>query len=119
MTPEPHPLRCETCDFFLGREWADSTCLIRYNKVKCKKKGHVFHNDDCASHSDVVSAEQVFISSSNLLLVAHDEWKRREERKYIHDENSWVHGFISGYLTSKKFVKDVVGKLQQREREQG
>ena len=45
-------------------------------------------------------------SSSDLLLIAHDEWKRREERKHLHDHISWVNGWISGFLTSKKFVNE-------------
>jgi hypothetical protein len=56
----------------------------------------------CASHSD----QSPHISSS-------DEWKRREERKHQHDHISWVNGWISGFLTSRKFVQEKVAELRQ------
>ena len=59
--------------------------------------------------------EHMFPSSTDLLLIAHDEWKRREERRHIHEELPWVHGWISGYLTSRKFVNDRIKKLRQGE----
>jgi len=55
-------------------------------------------------------------SSKDLLLIAHDEWKRREERKRIHEEIPWVSGWISSYFTSKKFVHDKIKELRQGER---
>ena len=53
------------------------------------------------------------LSSEDLLLVAHDEWKRRQERKHLHDEIPWVSGWISGFLTSKRFAKDQIEKIRQ------
>ena len=50
-------------------------------------------------------------NSADLLLIAHDEWKRREERKHQHDHISWVNGWISGFLTSREFVRDMLIKL--------
>jgi len=57
--------------------------------------------------------ETFHFSSSDLLLIAHDEWKRREERKHIHEHISWVTGWISGFLTSRKFVQEKVAELRQ------
>jgi hypothetical protein len=55
--------------------------------------------------------------SRDLLLIAQDEWKRREERKYLHDNISWVHGWISGFLTSREFVRDKLKELHKGENE--
>jgi hypothetical protein len=52
-------------------------------------------------------------SSRDLLLIAHDEWKRREERRHIHEELPWVHGWVGGFLTSRQFVKDRITKLRE------
>lgn len=46
-----------------------------------------------------------FPNSEELLLMAHTEWKNCEERKHIHDEIPWVHGWINGYLTPKPDFK--------------
>jgi hypothetical protein len=51
-------------------------------------------------------------SSTDLLLLAHDEWKRREERRHIHEEGPWVTGFISGFLTSHEWAAKYLEKLK-------
>ena len=58
------------------------------------------------NHIKTNHEQNKFPSSGDLLLIAHDEWKRRQERKGFDDEIPWVSGWISGYLTSKKFVDD-------------
>ena len=59
------------------------------------------------------------MSSTDLLLIAHDEWKRREERKHNHEESGWIAGWINGFMTSKKWAQEKVKELrQQGEREQ-
>jgi hypothetical protein len=45
-------------------------------------------------------------NSTELLLLAHDEWKRRQERKHLNDSAPWVSGFIEGFLTGKKWARD-------------
>lgn len=50
-------------------------------------------------------------TSTDLLLLAHDEWKRREERKHNHNEQDWTAGFISGFCTSHKWAREYVDKL--------
>jgi hypothetical protein len=67
---------------------------------------------DCHYHQS--ERETLHLSSSDLLLIAHDEWKRREERKHIHEHISWVNGWISGFLTSRKFVREQLIKLRQQ-----
>ena len=43
-----------------------------------------------------------FPNSTELLRMADTEWHNREERRGIHDEQSWKSGWISGYLTPDK-----------------
>jgi hypothetical protein len=62
------------------------------------------------------STEHKF-TSTELLLLAHDEWKRREERKRIHEELAWVAGFLNGFCTDKKWAREYVDKLLQAGRE--
>jgi hypothetical protein len=56
--------------------------------------------------------EQKF-TSTELILLAHDEWLRREKRKNIHEESAWVSGFLNGFCTDKKWAREYVGKLLQ------
>lgn len=50
-------------------------------------------------------------NSTELLLIANDEWKRRQERKHLNDNPAWVSGFIGGFLTDKKWARDYVNNL--------
>jgi hypothetical protein len=50
-------------------------------------------------------------NSTELLLLANDEWKRRQERKHLNDNPAWVSGFIGGFLTDKKWARDYVNNL--------
>jgi hypothetical protein len=54
-------------------------------------------------------------SSEDLLLLAHDEWKRREERKHNHQEQDWVAGFISGFCTDRRWARDCVDGMRGKE----
>lgn len=77
------------------------------------------------SRSRPTPAAEPKFNSTDLLVLAHDEWKRREERKRIHDETTWCAGFINGFLTDKKWALDLVDKMNKdaeslrREGEQG
>ncbi|MFA5382619.1 MAG: hypothetical protein WC356_05600 [Candidatus Micrarchaeia archaeon] len=51
-------------------------------------------------------------SSEDLLLLAHDEWKRREERKHNHNEQDWIAGFLNGFCTSHKWAREQVDKIR-------
>jgi hypothetical protein len=53
--------------------------------------------------------------STDLILLAHDEWKRREERKHNHPEDHWVAGFLSGFCTSRTWARKYVDKLRKRD----
>jgi hypothetical protein len=50
--------------------------------------------------------------SADLLLLAHDEWTRREERKRLYDEASWLSGFIDGLLTDRMWARGYVDILR-------
>jgi hypothetical protein len=54
-------------------------------------------------------------NSTELLLLAHDEWKRREERKRLYDEVSWISGFIGGFITDKTWAKEKIQSLRTQE----
>jgi hypothetical protein len=54
-------------------------------------------------------------NSTELLLLAHDEWKRRQERKHLDDEAAWVSGFIGGFITDKTWAKDKVESLRTQD----
>lgn len=51
--------------------------------------------------------------STDLLLLANDEWKRREERKHNHENAPWCAGFVNGFLTDKKWAREMVDKIQK------
>jgi hypothetical protein len=85
-------------------------------------RSYIYHEDEEAfikiernvrSHP-YQSEREISFSSTDLLLISHDEWKRREERKHIHDRIDWTAGWISGFLTSRKFVHDRIEELRQQ-----
>lgn len=100
--------RCETCKNYRLIRGMDE-CMVADHTPTTQERLFI-SQVGCASHSD----QSPHISSSDLLLIAHDEWKRREERKHQHDNISWVNGWISGYLTSRKFVKDRIKLLKTK-----
>jgi hypothetical protein len=55
-------------------------------------------------------------SSTDLLLLAHDEWKRREERRHIHEERDWTSGFVSGFMTDHVWAREHLDKILERTR---
>lgn len=57
--------------------------------------------------------DKIKFNSTELLLLAHDEWKRREERKHRHPEYHWVAGFLNGFCTSRHWARTYVDKLTE------
>ena len=51
-------------------------------------------------------------NSTELILLAHDEWKRREERKHLHNEQDWISGFINGFLTDPVWARKMVDTIR-------
>lgn len=70
----------------------------------------------CPTKKSDTVLEPIGMNSTDILLLAHDEWKRREERKHNHPEEHWVPGFINGFLTDKKWGKEYVKKLREQEK---
>lgn len=107
-----------TDGFIISREeFAELTRLYaaRINSKNVGRIPAIFNS--VRSHPYQSERERLHFSSSDLLLMAHDEWKRREERKHIHEHISWVNGWISGFLTSRKFVQEKVAELRQEGKE--
>ena len=116
MTParQPHPQRCvddafgkvrtewkSQCRFF----WWDSktpeceigcTCSGMIEKISIWDMRQI-EKRGCASHSSTPAP--AFPNSTQLIEMAHTDWKNREERRGIHDENDFCAGWITGYLT--------------------
>ena len=59
------------------------------------------------------AAPEPKFNSTDLLLLANDEWKRREERKHNHENIPWCAGFINGFLTDKKWARAWIDKIQK------
>lgn len=69
---------------------------------------------------DIVERElcDTKFNSTDLLLLSHDEWKRREERKHNHEETPWTAGFINGFLTDKKWAREHLDNLRKSGRQE-
>ena len=65
----------------------------------------------------ITASNKPKFNSTELLLLAHDEWKRREERRHINEESPWVIGFISGFLTDKTWAREYVDKIMKKANE--
>ena len=66
---------------------------------------------DCQYDSRKHNPDPKF-TSTDILLLANDEWKRREERKHNHENIPWCAGFINGFLTDKKWARNWIDKIQ-------
>jgi macrodomain Ter protein organizer (MatP/YcbG family) len=61
----------------------------------------------------MISAPQSHLpNSTELINMAHREWKSRQERKGLNDEAAWVSGWISGYLTNRRM--DIINSIRSR-----
>ena len=77
-----------------------STMTIEYTKldgVKASGTGGGTHNILGEPERTTTN----FPNSTELINIAHREWKNREARKGNHDEAAWSSGWISGYLTGR------------------
>lgn len=115
MTEQPqHELRCENCS-----HWLDANCMV-IEKWLSDQEYRIIEKVGCASFNLIGSqirsrpapSPEPMLGSTDLLLLANDEWKRRQERKHLHDNAAWVSGFVGGFLTDKKWARDYVDKLR-------
>ena len=101
---------CKTCNRRIGDDGSND-CPICIPKHLDEPRVWLIEQIGCASHSEC----QKLPNSTDLLLIAHDEWKRREERKHIHEEIAWTSGWMSGFLTSKKFALERIAELHSKQ----
>jgi hypothetical protein len=103
--PHPQPERCIhecVCNSYLDYQSDDlDPCLAK----KCEH--------DTRPHTPAAPVMEPKFNSTDLLLLANDEWKRREERKHNHENIPWCAGFINGFLTDKKWARGWVDKIQK------
>lgn len=87
--------------------------LLPYEESECDRLMR-FMSEPYARSRPVATSQPTSgpkFNSADLLLLAHDEWKRREERKHIHDMRDWEAGFINGFLTDKKWARELLDKM--------
>ena len=53
-------------------------------------------------HQNKNENKNIIPSSKELILLATNDFKNREERKGLHDQSSWVSGWITGFLSERK-----------------
>lgn len=85
----------------------------RPTKERHIRESHIALNPviiDDSIRGDAPEPEPKF-TSTDLLLLANDEWKRREERKHNHENAPWTAGFINGFMTNKKWARELLDKL--------
>ena len=130
---EPQPQEClnylleiktkdpidEDCDRIVKRKinlavWGTLDKVLPKN-VCCSVYSVLPTKSSAAGEAGVLD-ELPHMTSTDLLLIAHDEWKRREERKHNHEESGWIAGWINGFMTSKKWVYEHLGKLRQQQK---
>jgi hypothetical protein len=110
MTPRPEP-----CDHWVVCKYAHA---LLYCPVDATGKHHKECEYDTRSRPHTPAPKHKF-SSEDLILLAHDEWKRREERKHLHNEQDWTAGFLQGFCTSRKWAREYIDRLRQQGDEQG
>ena len=108
--------RCETCNRVIGVSNGTNDCPHSVPSHLDDPIVDCMEVVGCASHSDFQNQKEndcPKFKSSDLLLLANDEWKRREERKHNHEHICWTAGFINGFLTDKKWARKYIDKLMQ------
>lgn len=93
-----------TTEYIISEELANKVCaiLINYGENRVANK--------LCSRPATPAPK---FNSTDLILLAHDEWKRREERKHRHEESTWCQGFINGFLTDKKWAREWIDKIKK------
>jgi hypothetical protein len=102
---------CETCKHIDKTSYRHYYCTLAKEELDGDELT-LLTRVGCSSHNDF----KKFPSSGDLLLIAHDEWKRRQSRKGYDDEIPWVSGWCSGYLISKKFVQERLAELNREKK---
>jgi hypothetical protein len=102
MTPDAQqPEHCDICEYksMTGRDGSIQDCSVCDHTPTSKELAWV-KKMGCGKHSTRPHIPApTFPNSTQLIEMAHTEWKNREERRGIHDENDFCAGWITGYLT--------------------
>jgi hypothetical protein len=102
-----HPQRCDTCQHYQPYEQWGGDCKILNHWLKTGEY-ELIKQVGCASHSNARPHPPApitpFPNSTQLIEMAHTEWKNREERRGIHQEDDFCAGWITGYLTRQEQV---------------
>lgn len=104
MTPQPHCIKEDVCQRYLSAHSGyneDEPDTSEPCIFSCMKRA-----------SRHAPAPEPKFNSTDLLLLANDEWKRREERKHNHENAPWCAGFVNGFLTDKKWAREMVDKIR-------
>jgi hypothetical protein len=64
-------------------------------------------------HTSPPAPELPSMNSTELLLIAHDEWKNREERKHIHPEDHWIAGWLNGVSLGYDYLQSRIDKIRK------
>jgi hypothetical protein len=78
----------------------------------CDSCPHCDLLDHCPLESSTSTRQDPKFDSTDLLLLANDEWKRRQERRHLHDMQAWTSGFINGFLTDKLWARKQLDKIR-------
>ena len=73
---------------------------------------HKIQKDGCIENRQIPSSKE-------LILLAKHDWKNRQERKGLNDEQSWTSGWIAGFLSERKpnWTKEHDAEIVKKERE--
>lgn len=116
MCSNPVDCECRAGDYNPGMINDKEKIKILEANIRKKDNDIAVLTDMISSHPAAGEQEMKipYPNSTDLLLIAHDEWKRREERHHRHENIPWVAGWISGFLTSRKFARDRIVELRRQ-----
>ncbi len=87
------PMHCDhecVCKYYFGMD-------LMLQNIPCK-------DIKCRNRIRARGSLSQYPNSTELLAMAHKEWKNREERRSLHEEKDWCAGWITGFLTPTKPV---------------
>jgi hypothetical protein len=104
MNPEPNEYLIKKEEFDEVVEFIHFWTTAFRNGCSEKERLRLSHVEKTlgAVSSRPSTAPARFPNSTQLIEMAHTDWKNREERKHNHDEQDWCAGWINGYLTPNK-----------------
>ena len=88
----PSAKSCEPCE--------PCRYIDEESETPCTQRGInlILKSAEWAKRQKEIPAVKPFPNSTQLIEMAHTDWKNREERKHNHDEQDWCSGWISGWF---------------------